>query len=761
MNYPEWKSKNWKQTSEPRVLGYVRTSTMRQNDTKRQVEGLDKVEKEFNLNFVDILNDKDGKKSKWASRTKILEIIKRMENHEFDILWLDTFERLAGGGVMRDLIHKFRHSDCEIFTCKDLDNHEVSCWITEDKLNSRLIEEAERAYTTDLKKSNYSLDMVPILARYGRSPGGDAPFFCDSVVTMEPDYEIFQNWREDFESDRSFQAEREVYRWRRISATEKLIIYSDGRKDKIIVKPNKIEKMQDNMSCYLRPSADNARIEAILWLHEFFYNHEISYRGLAEEWNRRGFPNLYGVPMVAAKIKRYLKCGAVMGLPGYSKVSGQTMQHFVNGVRCRKDYRILEEGEKKQQTYFKKDKKDWIFPEKALWEAYLAQDIWDSNQAKIDGRTAENKNKLIKNRKYPNVPRNSRTYLSGLIFHEDCNKPMRVYHTFFACRLFYEHSPSRDKCKRCNLSLMGLEKMIGIYLDEAKIEVPAGDTQLNVPKKLLDEFNDNERNLQDSILQLEQYAIDNLSVFVDNYNKNVVENADRVSHEYQKDGSFNPPAIEEIQPVIKIKLNEMYKILFELNKPEIEAELIGVKEEIKRLGKYLISKDIPINAFQEAKIETERLETQRLILEGKMVNKISEQDSYWSKLGKLNQDMNEAKDLFNSRLSDSSKLRFRAILNKYLEKIVVNDTKVKFVPTGVNKYERTFNKKEFEDMVRSDGHKKRTLKNYSDEEFKGIGLKVVEQNYKSHPAKSRRKQHSVKELITIGKRKVDGNRKNY
>jgi DNA invertase Pin-like site-specific DNA recombinase len=849
--YDEWKKNQWKVKGvEPNVLVYMRVSQDVQ-DAERQKDMLDKEIVKYNLNVVETLIDNVGHNARWKFQRKNMDrLLEWLDSGQIDIIYVDSFDRIGCGDAWTEIKARIakasgQNGRVELFDVE-------SGWLTQNDLEPLLAMKASQALREITDKSRRVFTKMDGMSKEGRAIGGCVSYACDVEVRFGSEV---------------------MYRLRTIGKRQIKVIYPEGKGESLVRTHN--PPMEKGWHAYRVLTSDPKRIEALQWLFNRFDSANITYPGLADEWNHMGWPST-GSVVNALWIRRLLEDSSVIGLPVIGKHSGDTFSRRLDGEFTVKHIW----GSKK---YFKQDESDWLIPDKPLWDAIIPVPLFKRVQAKKKVIKENWRRKYNKDEIKPGQPRTAKTALYGLVYHGNCTQPMRIHRNYLSCSQPAETTLKRLGCASCSVPVEALEKLLDKYLCDAHLtfEEATGNQKIVLDKKLMDKvvaYSRTAYELHENIVEIEGAVLKGLAMQA--MERNHLKVSGRVFANFTKDNPLDklPPVdpaclsgdgqkvfkalrkgmndssldwhevvsdvldtpddpvgkskrvADEIQTVfngyeemihretlkciaphqkhqdvplesyivdnveamtqdtvesvinsieylelhprtaqckvvkkdeVKVKVKDLFNQFYTKNLPKFQTDLDTVRakrENIeKAIASYAEAGSFEMMSVLDKSLKEVLAEEQGLKL--LMVNKLEKHESLFGRLVQLRDDIVKARE----GLADTDKLAWRAFLEKYIAKIVVEETgegkvdrRITIIPKGTNPMPTTVYEREYS-LVRagmlSESRLKRPMRVYSDDELVEIAKKAVAFSQAHYEAKMVAKARRLGREVRQNKRK--------
>lgn len=849
IRYDEWKKNHWKVKGvEPNVLVYMRVSQDVQ-ETKRQEDMLKAEEVKYGLNVVKTLKDEVGHNARWKfNRKHTEEFLEWIDSGNVDIIYVESFDRIGCGDAWTEIKSRIakahgQNGRVELFSVGD-------GWLTEASMNIYLEVLAGQALREITDKSRRVFTKMEGMAKEGRAIGGCVPYACDVEVRHGSEVK---------------------YRLRTIGKRQIKVIYPDGTETVRTHNP----PMEKGWHAYRVRTKDPKRIEALQWVFKRFDEANITYPGLADEWNHMGWPST-GSVVNALWIRRLLEDSSVIGLPVIGKHSGDTFSRRVDGEFTVKHIW----GSKK---YFKQDESDWLIPDKPLWEEIIPVPLFNRVQAKKKAIKENWRKKYGKDEIKPGQPRTAKTALYGLVYHGNCTQPMRIHRNYLSCIQPAETTLKRQGCASCSVPVEALERLLDKYLCDAHLtfEEATGNQKIVLDKKLMDKvvaYSRTAYELHENIVEIEAAVLKGLAMQA--MERNHLKVSGRVFAKFTADNPLDklPPVdpvclsgdgqkvfkalrkgmndssldwheavsdvldtpdapvskskrvADEIQTVfngyeemihretlkrisphqkhqdvplesyivdnveamtqdavesvinsieylelhprtaqckvvkkdeVKVKVKDLFNQFYTKNLPKFQTDLDAVRakrENIeKTIASYAEAGSFEMMSVLDKSLKEVLAEEQGLKL--LMVNKMEQHESLFGRLVQLKDDIVKAR----AGLADTDKLAWRAFLDKYIARIVVEETgagkvdrRITIIPKDVNVMPTTVYEREYA-LVRagmlSEARLKRPMRVYSDDELVEIAKKAVAFAQAHYEAKMAEKARRLGREVRQNKRK--------
>lgn len=274
-------------------------------------------------------------------------------------------------------------------------------------------------------------------AKLGEYQGGYPPYGLDVVCFGG----AVEKWRVHF-----------------VGHFERIKIYPTGKRETFSGKNNFPAKDATDVLRY-RPTIDQARLEVVLSIFEWFATEAISPGQIADRLNALGKVTTVASPWNKVIVRQMLANPIYIGFPSWNKRAGSRFKEYVGGE--------IQDVTKTKGR--KRTTDDYVQPSKQEFPPLIDSDTWDKVQAKLQATKQRTKR----------APQVSELWLKGFLVCGHCNKPMRAvgpqprmeYGTYI-CGTYGTYGKKNATGCRCHrVKHPVLEAIVDKYLSETGQEV--------------------------------------------------------------------------------------------------------------------------------------------------------------------------------------------------------------------------------------------------------------------------------------------------
>jgi DNA invertase Pin-like site-specific DNA recombinase len=626
------------------ISAYVRVSSDKQ-DAERQRGTLREWATRNGLTIANWFADETGKNPRdlaWKRKdfNRLLDFVRA---GGVQVVLVDALDRFGTGGVWQlgKYISLLQEHGCELWSASegclssDEDGKVIATVVGQQASGREQREKGWRSIGEKVKR-----------AKAGEYPGGYPPLGCD-VVCYGSDGKA--KWRLVW-----------IGHHTRIKINAK-----DGTEERYEGKGNSPAHDATDTLRYA-PTIHKDRIKTLNDCMKWYADENISPTQIATRLTVAGIKPVFGEAWNKQGIKELLRNPACIGLPAYNKQGGSRFWEFLGG-----EMRPVAKDKGRVKAGRKRDKADWIGPDKPLFKPLVPVVLFNRVQRKLEQSSKEYAGKVK-----PRSPRTASFWLRNIVVCAGCNRPMRAwnanikgqqpYRSYYCANYgqFGKVNPTGCMANRIKAAL--LEEIVERYLAETHEKI---SRLLKASEEgTLDLLQPMERQLDakgEELLALHRGMVgviaDHERKHGDVYNK--AAGAYYAATKAKVGKARNGRATLPIVPTTGI-----YQYVFKQRQPELEAELAEVEREHGKLADKWI--DLP----KGATALREKLNGLILQLEGRMA-KIKEQ------LGNIGERYGElVKELENRQAAleraretiagDATYRRKAALVSEVIKKVV-------------------------------------------------------------------------------------------
>jgi DNA invertase Pin-like site-specific DNA recombinase len=221
----------------------------------------------------------------------------------------------------------------------------------------------------------------------GEWMGGYIPYGC-CVVCVDRETRSREKWRVEI-----------------LGRDLRVKINADGARERFDGENNFPPAAQQVERLELRPSSDEARLQVVRDIYNWYLNESIAMSAIARRLNKSGILTAYGLPWRSSHVQSLLCNPIYTGRMPFNRHSEAKYTEWIGG---RKRQVAKEEAGK----FRKRDRSEWVLS-RQLFEPIIDPSIWEAAQKKMA------REKITK------TPRSGQMWLSGLLYCGHCGRPMR------------------------------------------------------------------------------------------------------------------------------------------------------------------------------------------------------------------------------------------------------------------------------------------------------------------------------------------------